>query len=369
MNEHVQRTHVAHTHTRMKRLIPYNFLWAIAVMMAACSDTEEPLRSRPLTFAVSEEPQARGTAYGTTWGTTDGSAFDVVAYYYAPGSLIAQPLLENTVTRDGTDWGYSPVVYWPIEGTVDFFSYAPACEGARKQLQRFTPNHTDYQTILVDCHVPASEITTVHSLGTDVVPITAYPHDAAHQYDLMFASLRDVPCDEQSVTSRVNLPFVHAMAGVDVDLSALAENAATKIPAGTEKIVVGIGRIKTGGTIAICEPATPGALSDVRWTLDGLEGTFYETYRLTWSADDVPVVPGIIRDEIRKPADMTTEAWQKAGTFFVPPQQFETGLIVTIYFYDSGGRRMFYRSYTLPTTGSDAVPALERGKILKLNIK
>lgn len=354
----------------MKRILPYIIFWTIAILAAACSGEEEPLRGSPIGFSASEEMPVRGTAYNnTTWSTVNGSAFDVVAYYYALGSLVAQPLLENTVTRDGTKWGYSPVVYWPVEGTVDFFAYAPACEGARKEIQRFTPSHTDYQTILVDCHVPASEITTVHSLGTDYVPITAFPHDAAKQYDLMFSSLRDVPCDEQSVTSRVNMQFVHSMAGVDVDLSALAENAATKIPAETGKIVVGIGRIKTGGTLAICEPATPGGLCDVRWTLDGLEGTFYETYQVTWSADDVPVVTGIIRDEIRKPADMTTEAWQKAGTFFVPPQQFETGLIVTIYFYDSGGRRMFYRSYTLPTTGSDAVPALERGKILKLNIK
>lgn len=351
----------------MKRILPYIIFCTIAILAAACSGEEEPLRGSPIGFSVSEEMPVRGTAYNnTTWSTVNGSAFDVVAYYYALGSLVAQPLLENTVTRDGTKWGYSPVVYWPVEGTVDFFAYAPACEGARKEIQRFTPSHTDYQTILVDCHVPASEITTVHSLGTYYVPITAFPHDAAKQYDLMFSSLRDVPCDEQSVTSRVNMQFVHAMAGVKVDLTKLLEHAATKIPAETGKIVVGIGRIKTGGTLAICEPATPGALSDVRWTLDGLEGTFYETYQVTYDQNQVK---GIIRDRTGKPGDMSDDAWEAAGTFFVPPQQFESPLVVSVYFYSSGGRRMFYRSYTLPTTGSDAVPALERGEILNINIQ
>lgn len=351
----------------MKRILPYIIFWTIAILAAACSGEEEPLRGNPIGFSASEEMPVRGTAYNTTWSTVNGSAFDVVAYYYALGSLVAQPLLENTVTRDGTKWGYSPVVYWPVEGTVDFFAYAPACEGARKEIQRFTPSHTDYQTILVDCHVPASEITTVHSLGTDNVPITAFPHDAAKQYDLMFSSLRDVPCDEQSVTSRVNMQFVHSMAGVDVDLSALAENAATKIPVGTGRIVVGIGRIKTGGTLAICEPATPGRLCDVRWTLDGLEGTFYETYQVTY--DQNQVINGIIRDRTGKPGDMRDVDWEAAGTFFVPPQQFESPLVVSVYFYSSGGLRLSYRSFNLPTTGDDAVTALKRGEILNINIR
>lgn len=359
-------THVTPYHTRMKRLVPYIFLWAIAAMMAACSDAEEPLCSRPLTFAVSEEPQARGTAYGTTWGTTDGSAFDVVAYYYAPGSLTPQPLMENTVTRDGSRWGYSPVVYWPVEGSADFFSYAPACEGARQEFQRFTPIHTDYQAILADCHVPASQITTIHALGTDNSAITAYPHDAANQYDLMMAYLRDVQCAEQAVTSHVNMNFVHVMAGVRLDLQQLKENAATKIPAGTQKIVIGLGRIRTGGTLAICEPATAGGHAEVVWTLDGHEGTFYETYKVTWNDAKVTA---ITREETGKPDGATPEAWETDATFFFPPQEFESGLTVTAYFYNSENKRISYHTLTLPYTGADAINGLKRGQILTLNIQ
>lgn len=342
----------------MKRLVPYIFLWAIAVMMAACSDAEEPLRSRPLTFAVSEEPQARGTAFGTTWGTTEGSAFNVVAHYYAPATNTPLQMMDNTVTYSFSNgvWRYSPVVYWPTEGTMDFFSYAPACTGAKAEISRFTPVHTDYQAIIMDCHVPASEITTIHSLGTANNAITALPHDAAHQYDLMFAYLRDVPCAEQGVTDKVNLQFAHAMAGVKVDFSGLDK---TKLPTSAAKMIVGIGRVKTGGTLAICEPATPGGLAVPEWTLDGLEGTFYETYNVTWTSGS----PTLSRDNYGRPVGMSDAEWQAGDVFFFPPQTLDTELTVAVFFYNALNQRIGY--HLLYTD----IKTLTLGKIMNIKVK
>lgn len=355
------------THTRMRNLTSYFILLVFASLLAACSAEDENLRQRPLAFTVSEEPLTRGTAFNATWSAQGGSAFSVVGYYYAPGSLTPQPLLDNTVTRGASQWGYSPVVYWPMEGTADFFSYAPACEGARKEFQRFTPIHTDYQAILADCHVPASQITTIHSLGTYNSAITAYPHDAANQYDLMMAYLRDVPCAEQAVTSYVNMKFVHVMAGVRINMAALVTAGLTKLPAGTKKIVIGLGRIRTGGTLAICEPASPGGPADVVWTLDGLEGTFYETYDVEWS--DETTISAITRETTGMPSGAADQAWEDDATFFFPPQEFESGLTVTAYFYDKENKRLFYHAVTLPYTGTDAIHALERGKILNLKLQ
>lgn len=342
----------------MKKLVPYILFLAVVVLMVACSAEMDALRSKPLAFCATDDSPSRGTAFGTGWGATDGSAFNVVAHYYAPATNTPLQMMDNTVTYSKTNsvWGYSPVIYWPVDGTMDFFSYAPACTGAKAEISRFTPVHTDYQAIIMDCHVPASEITTIHSLGTANNAITALPHDAAHQYDLMFAYLRDVPCAEQGVTDKVNLQFAHAMAGVKVDFSELDK---TKLPTSAAKMVVGIGRVKTGGTLAICEPATPGGLAVPEWTLDGLEGTFYETYNISWSSGS----PTLSRDPYGKPDGMTPEEWQKGDVFFFPPQTLDTELTVAVFFYNEVNHRIGY--HLLYTN----IKTLSLGKIMNIKVK
>lgn len=286
---------------------------------------------------------SRGTAQNNTW--TDGSTFAVSAYHIAKGSVTPISMLnEKTVTYNGSTWSYSPVIYWPKEGTMDFFSYAPACEGARKEFTAFTPSHINHQAILMDCHVPASEITTIHTLGTkngDV--LSKNPHDASNQYDMMFAFERNVMCAEQDVTSKVTMHFAHVMAGIKINPASLT---AAKIPEGTAKMVIGIGRIKTGGTLAICDASAP---NDVVWTLDGLEGTFYETYNVTWSGG----TPTIAREGTH-----TDE-----GTFFFPPQELESGLTITAYFYNEDGKRIDFKEK------KSGLTKLERGKITTLNLQ
>lgn len=337
---------------------------AAVCCFVACSDgVEEALPKTPLSFSASDEAPTRGVAYDAGWSTTEGSVFNVVAYHYAANMSTPLQMMDNEVSYNATAkaWGYSPVVYWPSDGTMDFFSYAPACEGARKEVSRFTPHHENFQALMVDCHVPASQITTIHSLGTDNTAITTYPHDAASQYDLMFAYERNMVCAEQAVTSRVNMKFVHVMAGVKLDLDGLVKSG--KIETGTQKIVIGLGRIRTGGTLAICEPNAVGGLPEVMWTLDGLEGTFYETYTVEWSGG---TVDRVYREHTGKPAAMTDGDWKKVSTFFFPPQKFDSGLTVTAYFYNAENKRTKYSTQTIPNS---SIAGLERGKIISLNIQ
>lgn len=290
---------------------------------------------------------SRGTAQNSTWA--NNSTFAVSAYHIAKGSVTPISMLnEKEVKYDATSnaWSYSPVIYWPKEGTMDFFSYAPACEGARKEFTAFTPSHINHQAILMDCHVPASEITTIHTLGTkngDV--LSKNPHDASNQYDMMFAFERNVMCAEQDVTSKVTMHFAHVMAGIKINPASLT---AAKIPEGTAKMVIGIGRIKTGGTLAIC-----AAPNDVVWTLDGLEGTFYETYNVTWDGAGTGIT------------DISREGGlSDAGIFFFPPQKLESGLTITAYFYDSTDKRVGYRTLT-----TNSITELKRGEIKKMNLQ
>lgn len=352
----------------MKNFLRYLWFWIIACSLAACSNGDDgALPKRPMTFSASDEVPTRGVAYDSSWGTTNGSIFNVQAYHYPANMTTPLQMMDNDVTRDGTVWGYSPVVYWPTDGVMDFFSYAPACDGARKEFSRFTPNHTNYQALMVDCHVPASQITTIHSLGTDNVAITTYPHDAANQYDLMFAYERNMVCAEQAVTSRVNMRFVHVMSGVKLDLDGLVSSG--KIEAGTQKIVIGVGRIRTGGTLAICEPDVVGGLPEVMWTLDGLEGTFYETYTVKWNGAGT-AVESINREDTGMPGGVDAYHWTNDhATFFFPPQKFDSDLTVTAYFYNAENKRIKYSTQTIPNSGDGSIEGLERGKIIKLNIK
>lgn len=312
-------------------------------MMASCgSDLEETAKVEfstvPVSFGASDDAggMTRGREYWSDWSTTNNSAMAMWAYYYQDGSSTPQSMMqENTLTYTNNRWDYSPIIYWPKSGTMDFFSYAPVLDGARKEFTTFSPSHINHQAILMNCHVPASQITSTTQLET--LAKTKNVNDAANQHDLMFAFQRNVKCAEQTVSSKVNMKFAHVMAGIKFSV----ESGATfSLPAGTTKVVFGIGRLKTGGTLAICEPSTPGAEPGVVWTLDGQEGTFYYT---------VDIVDG--------------KLFFNSHVFFFPPQNIESGLVVTEYFFDAEGKKtMDYR-----TVRTD-IKQLERGKCIVLKL-
>ena len=364
----------------------------MVTMVTSCGDHQEvepgqavQLSDMPVGFGVGETSLrladeiavTRGVAFQPAWSTTKGSTMAVTAVHYPQDSETPiQMMGEQTVTcKEVTTtlpatyvWQYAPVVYWPKSGLMDFFAYAPATE-ARTEVSTLTPSHVNHQAMLMKCHVPASEITTIHTLGTSNGAVSAAtPHDASKQHDLMFAFQRRLRCEDyaSSVTSKVTMQFAHAMAGIKLDVTGLKDamddngtpsddsDDTPKVPAGTSKIVIGIGRLKTGGTLAICEPATAGETPDVVWTLDGLEGTFYETYTVTWASS---------------PATITTierEGGNEDDVFFFPPQVLEQGLTVTAYFYDQDNKRIGYRTLTLPKS---ELGELTRGTIKTLKIK
>lgn len=397
----VVRILISNEETMMQRFrdfIPYIFTQMLAMLLlTGCQQEQEDLwgaaeveySKTPVSFVTQETGTTgtRGTELQSAWSVTEGSTMAVWAYYYQYGGSTPQSMLqEDTITCKETPassgnyvWNYSPVIYWPKNGTMDFFAYAPACVGARKQINNILPSNINYQALLMNCHVPASQITTIHSLGSNNTKVTTFPHDAKGQHDLMFAFERNMKCDEQSTTSKVNFKFVHAMAGLKIDMSEFKDakddngtpgdpsDDTPKIPTGTTKIIIGIGRIKTGGTLAICEPASGEVQPTVVWTLDGLEGTFYETYSVTDKIERETT--GITAENPANPTDDEKDVWENDATFFFPPQPFETGLTVTAYFYNNEHKRLGYRTLTLPINNPGDIKELKRGEIITLKIK
>lgn len=369
---------------KMKSLLVVALLLVtmMVTMVTSCGDHQEVepgqavlLSDTPVGFGVGETSLqladeiavTRGVAFQPEWSTTDGSTMAVTAVHYPQDSETPiQMMGEQTVKCKKQDastpavWQYAPVVYWPKSGLMDFFAYAPATK-ARTEVSTLTPSHVNHQAMLMKCHVPASEITTIHTLGTsNGAVLAAKPHDASKQHDLMFAFQRRLRCEDyaSSITSKVTMKFAHAMAGIKLDVTGLKDakdsDDTPKVPAETSKIVIGIGRLKTGGTLAICEPATAGATPDVVWTLDGLEGTFYETYTVTWAGSPAAI------------SNISREGGKTDDVFFFPPQVLEQGLTVTAYFYDQDNKRIGYRTLTLPKS---ELGELTRGTIKTLKIK
>lgn len=331
---------------------------ALLMLVSCATDLEESTRPEfstvPISFGASDDAESvtRGNEIGSGWSHEDNSKMAMWAYFFESGSSTPQSMMqEQVLTYSGTNarWEYSPIIFWPKSGTMDFFSYAPAriiggdgkyvTPNAREEFTTFSPSHINHQAILMNCHVPASQITSTTQLET--LAKTKNVNDAANQFDLMFAFQRNVKCAEQTVSSKVNMKFAHVMAGIKFGVK---EGDTFNLPAGTTKVVFSIGRLKTGGTLAICEPPTPEAEPGVVWTLDGQEGTFYYT---------VPIVGGSIV--------FTSEE------FFFPPQDIEQGLVVTAYFYDGEGKKNQTDFRTVRTD----IKKLERGKctVLKLTSK
>ncbi|MCQ2335385.1 MAG: fimbrillin family protein [Paludibacteraceae bacterium] len=314
------------------------------MLMIACthSDVQQPViySDIPMLFGASDASegngtQSRGLAHGTTWTTTPGSQMAVSAYHYASASSATpqRMLVEKTVSCADAGaglyrWDYSPVIYWPHSGKMDFYAYAPAKtdgggnpvdgENTSMIISSLRTSHIDHQGMLMDCHVPASEVTTIHQIiRNDGLGNTFFPNDEDHQVDAMFAMLRNRDCAEVAMAERVNLQFAHAMASIKLELPITGTNNwGTELPGGGDKtrIVVSLGRIRTGGTLAVCEPATPGR-PDLVWTLDGTEGTFYATFY----------------NEGTDPSEHDLES-----TWFFPPQTIQNPtFVLRVYTWDT----------------------------------
>lgn len=94
-----------------------------ATVVVSCSQ-DEVIETNPgdaigfRTYAT-----APGRAAATTTATI--SEFTVKAYDNA-GNLFMEPQVELITEGTESKWTYSPIKYWPNEGTLDFYSYSPS---------------------------------------------------------------------------------------------------------------------------------------------------------------------------------------------------------------------------------------------------
>lgn len=149
-----------------------------------------------------------GTNTSTRAGETNlaslrGTAgFSVFARHTHADGTISDMMDNEHVTWNGNSWGYTNTQYWPDNGSVDFYAYAPYIEGVK----------------LVDAPGENKDNPTYIEFNSSVNPV-----------DLVWAVKKTKVPTSPTSTSKVNFQFKHALARLAFDITAnqqLEENGA-----------------------------------------------------------------------------------------------------------------------------------------------
>lgn len=143
-----------------------------ALMVTSCSQDEvvSVNQENAIVFRASTTSATRAT---TQYDNFTLDAFKVYAYDEANNAFMDGV----EVTKSGSDWTYSPLKYWPNDGTLDFYSFAP------------------------------SDFTGYSNKAFGAYTVSA---DAAGQIDLLYAYNKGVSKQEAAV----NVNFRHALSQI-----------------------------------------------------------------------------------------------------------------------------------------------------------
>lgn len=234
---------------------------SLAVMNAACTsdDTvQDPTTDgTPIAF---EEAGRAGTRAAAVTEIADGTAFGVTGYYVrngAPTSHVA--VFDNVaVTRQGDDYIYSPLRYWPLDESLKIRFFA------------WYPQHTEGLT---------AEVKYTPELTYTV------PEDITRQTDLIYACTKAIHRTNLAGSDeKVPLTFRHALTQLD-----FAVRLGSDIPQGYHVKVKRIalkaaptGVMSFGETVAPTDGQISG--NGITWTLPEKkeeEEEAFATYQLT----------------------------------------------------------------------------------------
>ena len=168
-------------------------LFALLSLVSCCGaedvlgidNPEISISKMPIAFGPSDDCNA--TTRGTSiFSFKNGDAIGVFAYYRPSatwGDDVQEFMVNQKVVYDGSSWSYSPVKYWPSQGDVVFYAYAPYSDD-----------------FLFDVDI---------SNGTSVAPIHV-ANDIEKQADMLFSLIPTIakPCNV------VRLTFGHVMSRI-----------------------------------------------------------------------------------------------------------------------------------------------------------
>ena len=187
-------------------------------------------------------------------GTEGNSGFGVFARYNHNGAI--SPLMDNEhVTWNGNHWGYTNTRYWPNEGSVDFYAFAPYLGNV--ELVK-GPKSNDANPTYI-------EFTSSNS-----------------NVDLVWGAQKDKKAPPSPTDSKVKFEFKHALARLGFDITAnqdLVENGAV---INVEEVKL-YGKTKDEGAFDIKGYLN---LEDGTWSVDGPDISTRAVYTWTPGAED-----------------------------------------------------------------------------------
>ena len=111
--------------------IHYLAICLLATGLAACTQNEEISsleNQKAITFDTYVGRDAATRASVIDVDALKTSGFGVLGYYTEDdweGTATPTPNFMYNQQVSGQDWGYAPLKYWPAEGKISFFAYAP----------------------------------------------------------------------------------------------------------------------------------------------------------------------------------------------------------------------------------------------------
>ena len=241
-----------------------------------------------------------------------------------------------TCPKDGTDWTYTPLKYWPAQGHIDFYAYAPYETG--KTLNKKTS---------------ATSITTTPTFDFTVA------NNVADQTDLLWANAENKTKDKLSSAEnkKVKFQFAHALSRLGYTVKLDKNVPASEATITLKKITLAGSSNGTSkkafykkGTINLAKATDATGLWEVVTSDDNKQN-------FNWSSSDKT----LSNAETKNPDN---------EYLFVIPQNFETGsdeLYVVVEYtikYNSGS--------ATPTVSYNVYKKLKenflQGKAYKINL-
>lgn len=165
--------------------IHYLAICLLATGLAACTQNEEIVsleNQKAITFDTYVGRDAATRASVIDIGALKTSGFGVLGYYTEDDwAETATPNFMHNQKVSGEDWGYEPLKYWPAEGKISFFAYAP------------------YGTGTLSANTVAGTPTLAYSV----------PANIAEQKDLLVAGAQ-----KNKNANTVNFTFKHALSRI-----------------------------------------------------------------------------------------------------------------------------------------------------------
>lgn len=253
----------------------------MAIGFASCSDNDRPdnpsqANGNAINFAARTEYSRAGDITTNTL-----KQFNVWAFTGSATSPVT--FMSNVeVTKSGTNtWTYSPVQYWPADGSVDFYAFAPASW-----------------------------------VGT-LSPLSPIPYDAYGQaQDLIYAVNTNLEGNNGAPNAQVIFNFRHALSKVTFKMSSTNSNLIVKVSN------VALANIMTKGNFHFpgeSTTASPTATTMCKWT----DQNTPMTYMLLESKE--------VSDAVQltsTPIDMGDTGTGTGGTKYMIPQ--------TLSYHNSG---------------------------------